>query len=105
MPTSHIQMELIRSEFADDPDFAELLEMFMESLQERRIELMSSFENGNLERIKTLSHQLKGAGGGYGFSGLTPLAAELEQACKTQNLNAIPELLQALLAYIDRVSL
>lgn len=93
----------IRSEFADDPDFLELLEMFHESLQERRIEMASAFQNGNFEQLKTLAHQLKGAGGGYGFSGLTPIASRLEQACKNHDLVAMPELVSAVLAYIDRV--
>lgn len=104
MSTTNASVEPIHSDFADDPDFAELLEMFYESLQERRGEMVNSFQNGDFEQLKTLAHQLKGAGGGYGFTGLTPLAADLELACKTNNLPAMPEKLQALLAYIDRVT-
>jgi len=96
--------EPVRSEFADDPDFAELLEMFLESAHEKRTEIQSAFERQEWDGIRVLAHQLKGAGGGYGFPGLTSVSGDLESACKSKDINQIGETLNSLLGYIDRLS-
>lgn len=95
----------VYSIFANDPDFSELLEMFVETLGERRKSLATSYEIKDYEKLKSEAHQLKGAGGGYGFPELTTVSAQLEEACKSQNIDRIGETLNAALSYIDRVSL
>ena len=43
-----------------------------------RTALEDSLAKGDLPRVRTLAHQLKGAGGGYGFAQITEAAASLE---------------------------
>lgn len=95
----------IYSAFADDEDFAELLQIFSDSVEERKISLIESNKNRDYEQMKSLAHQLKGAGGGYGFVGLTTVAKDLEDACLDQNESTIVEKLDQLIAYIDRIEI
>jgi histidine phosphotransfer protein HptB len=93
----------VYSEFADDPDFEELLQLFVDSLPEKRNHLKRSMQNGNLAELARQGHQLKGAGGGYGFYGLTEVAADLESACKTDDAELVGEAVERLIGYLDRI--
>ncbi|MCA9041479.1 MAG: Hpt domain-containing protein [Planctomycetaceae bacterium] len=97
-------LEPVRSEYADDEDFAELLEMFTEEIPVRRQRLEEAFNTQNMEELKTLSHQLKGAGGGYGFPDLSVIAARLEQACKDNTPEELSKGYQELHSYLGRIT-
>jgi HPt (histidine-containing phosphotransfer) domain-containing protein len=71
---------VLRSLYEDDPDMLEIVREFAAQLPERARVLERRFEAGDLEGLRTLAHQLKGAGGGYGFPQLTDAAGELERA-------------------------
>jgi len=77
-------MEPIRSIYEDDPDMVEIVQEFAAELPERAAEIEKTVAAGDLERLRTLSHQLKGAGGGYGFDRITEVSAELEDAVKAE---------------------
>lgn len=72
----------IRSTFADDPDMRELVEMFVTELSERVAQLEDALDQGDLETLRVIAHQLKGAGGGYGFTIITEVAREAEAAVR-----------------------
>ncbi len=93
----------VYSEFSDDPDFEELLEMFVDTIAERKDLLQQQFSSGNLPDIRVTAHQLKGAGGGYGFNDLTTLAADLEEACKENNIDRVGQTLDVVLEYMGRI--
>lgn len=93
------------SEFASDPEYRELLEMFAEALPERRRCLADSFRSGNAEELRVLAHQLKGAGGGFGFPELTCRAAELEAACREDKSQAVADSLERLLELMSRITI
>jgi len=93
------------SEFASDPEYRELLEMFAEALPERRRCLSDTFRTGNSEELRVLAHQLKGAGGGFGFPELTNRAASLETACREGNPQAVADALEQLLAFMSRIAI
>lgn len=94
----------VRSEFEHDPDYRDLLQIFAGALPDRRRSLHEAWQTGNFQELRVLAHQLKGAGGGFGFHGLTELAAELEQACKSATPREIGGALERLLAYIGRIT-
>lgn len=71
------------SEFANDPDMLELIEMFVDELPQRIQSLQSSYESQMMDELQRLSHQLKGACGGYGFPTLGEAAAQLEGLLKS----------------------
>lgn len=93
----------IRSQFGDDPDYQEILGPFIESLRETRQTMLTCHRSGDRAELQMHAHRLKGAGTGYGFPGLTQRAAELEAACKSADVNRIPDRLDALIGYIDQV--
>jgi HPt (histidine-containing phosphotransfer) domain-containing protein len=73
-------MPPIRSLYADDPDMAEIVFEFAADAPERATLLERLLAAGQLPELRTLAHQLKGAGGGYGFPQVTEAAALLESA-------------------------
>ena len=75
-------MEPIRSTYESDPDMLEIVREFAGELPDRALALESALVGDELEDLCRLAHQLKGAGGGYGFPQITDRAALLEAACK-----------------------
>ena len=94
----------IVSQFGDDPAYQEILAPFVESLRQTRQAMLTCHHFGNRAELQMHAHRLKGAGTGYGFPGLTQRAAELEAACKASETERIPEQLDALVSFIDRVA-
>ncbi len=94
----------IYSDFADDADFAELLQMFGDVIAERRSLLEKAYQEQDWNELKSLAHQLKGAGGGYGFPGLSQVAKGLEQACKDEDQAAINLGFAEIVDYLSRIS-
>lgn len=76
-------MEPLYSEFAEDPEMAELLELYAVGLEESITKLKDALEAGNIDDARRLAHQLKGSGGGYGFAAITAAAADLEAVLRT----------------------
>jgi HPt (histidine-containing phosphotransfer) domain-containing protein len=72
----------IFSELSSDPDMRELVEQFVNNLQ-GRIQAMEQAVAGNdAAELARIAHQLKGAGGGYGFDRIGESAASLEESAK-----------------------
>lgn len=104
LPTSSSSSGPVRSELADDPDFREILSEFALALPERSAGLVAAHRGGRADELRIQAHQLKGAGGGYGFPELSNLAAELEVACQAHDPARIAETLEALVGYMNRVT-
>jgi HPt (histidine-containing phosphotransfer) domain-containing protein len=75
-------MGSIRSAYENDPDMLEIVREFAAELPARIAKLETHLAAGEMRELQTLAHQLKGAGGGYGFPQITELAASLEAALK-----------------------
>jgi len=87
------------SDLSTDPDMLELIEMFVSDLPDRVTAIEQAVEQANLADLAVLSHQLKGAGGGYGFPSITEAAAVVEKQAKSQaDLSAVQESLGELLS-------
>jgi histidine phosphotransfer protein HptB len=93
----------IRSEFAMDADFREVLEAFVEALPERRRLLTELHRDGSFDELGRQAHQLKGAGGGYGFPEISAAGAELQHACHAQGPAHVQRCLAELLDLLGRV--
>ena len=70
------------SEYADDPDMEELVEIFLQSLGERMEQIRSSWDNWDVDTLTRISHQLAGAAGGYGYPSITDASREVERLLK-----------------------
>ncbi len=94
-----------------DYELNELKREFLDEAKEKVSEMQSALEKPSpqsLERLTYLAHQLKGAGGSYGYSRISADAAALEKAVETleHNGNGIDAQIQQhvvnLQAEIDR---
>lgn len=95
----------VRSEFCDDEDFRELIEMFIDGIAEKQQVLNQASVTDQREELQVLAHQLKGSGAGYGFEELSRVAAELEEACKAGDLVKIVQQKELLSHYLGRIVL
>jgi two-component system, sensor histidine kinase and response regulator len=77
--------EAIHSEYANDPDLEDILDEFVAGLPETISAMREALANNHYERLQRLAHQMKGAGGGYGYPHLTDAARILEDAAKAQD--------------------
>lgn len=97
--------EPIRSIFENDPDMMEIVRDFAAALPERRRSLQALLEANDLDALQVAAHQLKGAGGGYGFQPITDTAARLEQALREGvDASALKDHCQALCEVLDAVT-
>jgi HPt (histidine-containing phosphotransfer) domain-containing protein len=76
-------MDPIRSSYEADPDMLEIVCEFARELPARVTKLEALLNGRAFAELQTLAHQLKGAGGGYGFAQITEVAGRLEHALKT----------------------
>jgi HPt (histidine-containing phosphotransfer) domain-containing protein len=69
-----------------DPELDELKREFLTEAEDKVREMQTSVDSGrsreSLDRLTYLAHQLKGAGGSYGFGRISTEAAELEKAAE-----------------------
>lgn len=75
--------EVVHSELGDPEMFAEILAEFLEELPRRLDQLAGFLSIADYEQLARFAHQLKGAGGGYGYPGLSERAAILEIQART----------------------
>lgn len=69
----------LRSTYADDPDMREIVEAFVGEMPDRLAALERAWSEQQLDEVRRLAHQLKGASGGYGFQSVGAAAADLER--------------------------
>ncbi len=82
MPHSVQETRPIYSTLAHDPDLAEIVDMFVAELPERVAILLQRLERREWNDLRRAAHQLKGAGGSYGFASITASAGRLEQLAR-----------------------
>jgi HPt (histidine-containing phosphotransfer) domain-containing protein len=68
----------IVSEFATDPEMADLVRQFVSELPARITALEGEWRERRIQNVARLAHQLKGSCAGYGFPALGTAAATLE---------------------------
>ena len=68
----------LHSTLASDPDMVELVQFFVEEMADRVQTISDAADANDLGQLRTVAHQLKGAGAGYGFEPITDAAGALE---------------------------
>ena len=97
-PSPRRDHEPIDSEYADDPDLRDIVMLFVDELPKRVLAVKAAFEARDLDTLKTLTHQMRGSAGGYGFGliGTTAAEIELELLGEQSNLSLIQERIEDL---------
>ena len=68
----------IISEFATDPEMADLVQLFLGELPQRISAMETAWRERRVQSLARIAHQLKGAGSGYGFPTIGTAAGSLE---------------------------
>ena len=94
----------IASEYANDPDMREVIDEFVARLPLQVANIKRMLDEKNLDELRRAVHQMKGAGGGYGFAQITTFAAKAEQKVKDgAPLDAIAGQVDELVQLVRRV--
>jgi CheY-like chemotaxis protein len=80
--------EPVVSAFAGDPDMTGIIAEFVGQLPQRLMEMRQAAQNNQWDVLQRAAHQLKGAGGSYGYARLTDAARELESHAKRNDAEA-----------------
>jgi HPt (histidine-containing phosphotransfer) domain-containing protein len=96
----------LRSTLEANPEVRDLLDEFVKNLAGLADTLVEALRRGDHSAIASLSHQLKGTGGMYGFPAITEAAAALETSVKSgTDLEAVARLVADLAALCRRVEI
>jgi len=79
----------LTSLYADDPDIAPILQEFIDGLSGQVSHMGLNARTGAYDELRRQAHQIKGAGGGYGYPALTEAAARLEDAANTREAERV----------------
>ena len=88
-----------------DPDLEDLIPGFMENRRKDLSALRAALERGDCQAMQATGHSLKGVGGGYGFTGLSGIGADIESAAKAGNTAALAGHVDRMADYLDRVEI
>ncbi len=86
--TKQVIPETIHSEYTDDADLVVLIDEFVAGLEGDMASMRKVLESGDYGGLRRLAHQMKGAGGSYGYSILTETSKVLEEAAKARDNEA-----------------
>jgi HPt (histidine-containing phosphotransfer) domain-containing protein len=89
--TNPVPEKLVSGLLADDPDMFDLVEDFVNGLGDRIEEMRSAFESLDWDSLSKIAHQMKGAGGSYGYSDVSSLAAAMEASFKAHSSGQFEE--------------
>jgi HPt (histidine-containing phosphotransfer) domain-containing protein len=86
-----------------EQDFAPMIPRFMENRHKELAAMNEANTQHDYETIRRLAHGMKGAGGSYGFEGLTTFAGQVEQAAKAADETGVAQGLASIAAYLGSV--
>jgi len=69
-----------------DIDLEDLVPGFLENRQKDLEMLEKVIQENDFESLRSIGHNLKGVGGGYGFLEITEIGAAIEESAKAANL-------------------
>ena len=104
IPCSEFGLGPCYSTLAGDPDMAELLALFVGELPERLADIRQAAQGQNWQEVRRLAHQLRGAGGSYGYPLLTTAAGQVETIAREPvNVSELRSALDQLTAVSERL--
>ena len=88
-----------------DPKFADLVPGFLQNRRNDVRTILGALDRGDFETVERLGHGMKGAGGSWGFQGISDIGADLEQAALKVDADASRKWVGQLSLYLDRVEI
>jgi CheY-like chemotaxis protein len=105
-PATVVRLESLEPESIEVPPGLEhIVPVYLENRRKEVLEMLALLASSDFERLTTLSHNLKGSGGGYGFPELTRLGDILERLAKEKDGGALGTQITELRTYLDHVQL
>lgn len=96
-------MPVISELLNHDPRMAAIVDQFVVRLESQLEAMREAINAERFDDVADLAHWLKGSGGNIGFGGVVPLAAELEQFAKVEDLDGTSTAMRAVEAYATRI--
>jgi CheY-like chemotaxis protein len=94
-----------RSRYADHPVIGGLLPQFIRDLQRQMADGRNALQAGDRTALAELMHRIKGAGGAYGYDGLTRMAAAIEQQIRAGGaMETMEHAFAELAAYAEEIA-
>ncbi len=87
----------------DDPEFALIVVIFLETLDLKMASLQKAWDAGDQAELSRLAHWLRGAGGTVGFGCFTAPAHDLESAAKEGNRAVIADSIRSIRSLRERI--
>ncbi len=86
-PIDPIGSDLLR----DDSTLEQIVTAFVDGMGDRLAAMEEAVRQSDFDTLRVAAHQLKGSGGGYGYSVLTDRAAELEKLARDKSVGGCLE--------------
>ena len=86
-----------------DSDLEDLIPGFLENRQKDMQSLERALQENDFEKLRSVGHNLKGVGGGYGFPDMSKMGAEIEEGVKENNMGKVSENVQKLSHYLSNI--
>ena len=88
-----------------DIDLEDLIPGFLENRQKDVQSLENALKENDFEKLRSVGHNLKGVGGGYGFPDMSKMGAEIEVGAKENNMEKVSENVQKLSHYLSNIEI
>lgn len=96
---------IISTILEDEPEYADLIEIFVERLPPTVSKVRQLFNDSNWSQFRKEIHDLKGMGGSYGYPMVTELAGNIGNQLRQGNVEAVKSLLQELEVISSRIAM
>ena len=88
-----------------DIDLEDLIPGFLENRQSDLHKLEQALGDQDFEILRSIGHNLKGVGGGYGFHDMTTLGAAIEESARENKFEIVNENVKKLSNYLSSVEI
>ena len=87
----------------NEPDLIDLVDKFISRLPGMRDDILKFHDEKDWSSFLNLIHQLKGVGGGYGYTMITDICASIEIACKDEDYAKVKQQLDEFINMSEQV--
>lgn len=88
-----------------DKDLEDLVPGYVSSIISDLGLIIQAVKESDFDTAKTLSHRMKGSGGGYGIQEISDKGWIMEKASAEKNSDSIKEAAEALIRYLENIEL